>query len=254
MRLLSYNIHKGIGGRDRRYRLERVIEVIEEENPDLICLQEVDRHVRRSGYDDQPKRLAAWFHPAVELFQFNHKVRAGGYGNLVLSRWPMLSKHQVSLRRGRRKNRGAQMIVVATPEGPLHLVNWHLGLAEAERHWQVEHLLAHHLFREAAHLPTLIAGDTNDWRNTLGHGPFARHGFAEVTWPPSRFRTFPAYLAIGALDKAFIRGAILVRHARVVRTALAKRASDHLPLVVDFHLDAAAHPPAAHAHPQHGHH
>ena len=47
MRLLSYNIHKGIGGRDRRYDIQRVIEVIEEENPDLICLQEVDHHVRR---------------------------------------------------------------------------------------------------------------------------------------------------------------------------------------------------------------
>ena len=47
MRLLSYNIHKGIGGRDRRYRLERIIAVIEHENPDLICLQEVDQNVRR---------------------------------------------------------------------------------------------------------------------------------------------------------------------------------------------------------------
>ena len=55
MRLLSYNIHKGIGGRDRRYRLERIIGVIEEENPDLICLQEVDRNVRRSRFDDQPR-------------------------------------------------------------------------------------------------------------------------------------------------------------------------------------------------------
>ncbi len=45
MRLLSYNIHKGIGGRDRRYRLERIVDVIESENPDFICLQEVDRHV-----------------------------------------------------------------------------------------------------------------------------------------------------------------------------------------------------------------
>ena len=35
MRMLSYNIHKGIGGRDRRYRLERIIRVIEDENPDL---------------------------------------------------------------------------------------------------------------------------------------------------------------------------------------------------------------------------
>ena len=60
------------------------------------------------------------------------------------------------------------MVVVDTPEGPLHLVNWHLGLSEKERRWQADHLLAHALFREAAHLPTLIAGDYNDWRNALG--------------------------------------------------------------------------------------
>ncbi|MFN5756450.1 MAG: endonuclease/exonuclease/phosphatase family protein, partial [Planctomycetia bacterium] len=48
MRLLSWNIHKGIGGRDRRYSLARIIDCIEAENPDIICLQEVDRLVRRS--------------------------------------------------------------------------------------------------------------------------------------------------------------------------------------------------------------
>ena len=52
MRILSYNIHKGIGGRDRRYRLERVLEVIAREEPDVVCLQEVDRHVRRSRFDE----------------------------------------------------------------------------------------------------------------------------------------------------------------------------------------------------------
>ena len=49
MRLLSWNIHKGIGGRDRRYSLARIIDAIEAENPDLICLQEVDRLVRRAA-------------------------------------------------------------------------------------------------------------------------------------------------------------------------------------------------------------
>jgi len=49
-------------------------------------------------------------------------------------------------------------------------------------------------------------------------------------------RSFPAYLAIGSPDKAYYRGDILIRTARIVRTPLAKRASDHLPLVVDFHL------------------
>ena len=61
MRLLSYNIHKGIGGRDRRYDLQRIIGVIEEENPDLICLQEVDHKVRRCRFHDQPRLLANHF-------------------------------------------------------------------------------------------------------------------------------------------------------------------------------------------------
>ena len=58
MRLLSYNIHKGIGGRDRRYRLDRIIHVIQAEDPDFICLQEVDRHLARSRHDDQPHKLS----------------------------------------------------------------------------------------------------------------------------------------------------------------------------------------------------
>jgi len=123
MRVLSYNIHKGIGGRDRRYRIERIIRVIEEENPDLICLQEVDRNVRRTRFDDQPGRLSEVLH-AVSLFQLNVHLKAGGYGNLILSRWPFRGHHQISLRRARRKPRGAQLVVVETPEGELHLVNW----------------------------------------------------------------------------------------------------------------------------------
>lgn len=239
MRLLSYNIHKGIGGRDRRYRLERVIGVIEEENPDLVCLQEVDHNVRRSRFHDQPKLLAEHFHAADWLTQTNVKLKNGGYGNLLLSRWPLTARHQISLRLNTKKPRGAQIAVIDTPEGALHLVHWHLGLAEAERHWQVNHLLDHALFRESSALPTLIVGDTNDWRNTLAGGPFARHGFTQVTTPISRFRSFPAYFPMGSLDKTFYRGHLTIRAARVVRTALARCASDHLPLVVDFHLSEA---------------
>jgi endonuclease/exonuclease/phosphatase family metal-dependent hydrolase len=240
MRLLSYNIHKGIGGRDRRYRLERVIGVIEQENPDLICLQEVDRHVRRTRHDDQPRKLIEAFHAAAHLYQLNVRHKSGGYGNLVLSRWPIRRHHHISLRLRRRKPRGAQMAVVETPEGPIHLVHWHLGLAERERHWQVRHLLDHTLFWESAHLPTVIVGDFNDWRNTLGKKLFLKQGFMEVTAPRSRFRSFPAYLPVASLDKAFIRGPLDVRHARIARSRLARDASDHLPLVVDFHLNHRA--------------
>lgn len=236
MRLLSYNIHKGIGGRDRRYRLERVIDVIQREEPDLICLQEVDRNVRRSRFDNQPKLLAERFDSADSAFQLNVHLKTGGYGNLVLSRWPFLSRHHVSLRLKQKKPRGAQILVVDTPEGPLHLVNWHLGLADRERRWQVDHLFSHHLFREAEELPTIIIGDYNDWRNKLANGLFSGRGFEQVTTPISRFRSFPAYMPLGSLDKAYFRGEVRIEHARVVRSKLAKQASDHLPLVVDFRL------------------
>jgi endonuclease/exonuclease/phosphatase family metal-dependent hydrolase len=148
--------------------------------------------------------------------------------------------HLVALRHGRRKPRGAQLVVVETPEGPLHLVHSHLGLAERERHWQVGHLLEHPLFRQSATLPTIVIGDLNDWRNTLARGPFARHDFHQVTAPRTRFRSFPAYFPVVSLDKAFWRGSIAVRHARIVHSPLARRASDHLPLVVDFHLRGSA--------------
>lgn len=237
MRLLSYNIHKGIGGSDRRYKLDRVIDVLRHEHADLLCLQEVDFNVKRSRFDDQPNILVDRLQLNAALFQLNVPHREGGYGNLLLSRWPFRVQNNVSLRLGRRKPRGAQLVVVDTPEGPLHLVNWHLGLAEKERHWQAGHLLEHALFRESAHLPTLIAGDFNDWRNTLSKHRFQPHRFEQVSDPVKRFRSFPAFFAMASLDKVYRRGPVYIRHAAIVRNNYTRRASDHLPLVVDFSID-----------------
>ncbi len=237
MRLLSYNIHKGIGGRDRRYGLDRIIQVIQHERPDVVCLQEVDQNVARTDHDDQPAELARALEAQASLFQLNVRLRSGGYGNLLLSRWPFLSAHQISLRRGFRKPRGAQLAVIETPAGPIQLVHWHLGLAERERHWQVRRLLEHSAFRQSAQLPTLIVGDFNDWLNTLARGPFARHGFIQATAPRQRFRSFPAYWPVVSLDKAFVRGPLEVEQARIVHSRLARDASDHLPLLIEVKIN-----------------
>ena len=237
MRLISYNIHKGIGGRDRLYRLQRVIDVLCSQNPDIVLLQEVDRNVRRSGFDDQPALLAEALGFAPGAYQFNHRVGTGGYGNLVIARWPMAKRHNISLRMKGRKNRRAQIVVVETPDGPLRLVNWHLGLSERERQVQVQRLLGHVRYNEYSGLPTLLVGDTNDWRNTLHTGAFAGQGLFQITAPPSRFRTFPAYMPVGALDKGFHCGRIRIEQARVVKTPLARRASDHLPLLIEAAID-----------------
>jgi endonuclease/exonuclease/phosphatase family metal-dependent hydrolase len=250
MRLLTYNIHKGIGGADRRYRLERIVQAIAAEEPDFVCLQEVDRNVRRTEYDDQPRLLADQLGAEAHLFQLNVPIHNGGYGNLLLSRWPFQRRHQVSLRHGEKKPRGAQMVVVDTPEGALHLVNWHLGLREKERRWQADHLLAHALFRESWQLPTMIVGDYNDWRNVLGPHSFDCHGFAQATDPVAQYRSFPAFWPIASLDKVYHRGPLKVSEVRVVNHKLTRRASDHLPLVVDFHLIKP--PPKHHAHTHRG--
>lgn len=235
MRLLSWNIHKGIGGRDRRYSLQRIIDCIDHERPDLVCLQEVDRLVGRSDFDDQPRLLGQSLN-LQSTFQANVPVSNGTYGNLILSRWAVGSTHRISLKRGIRKSRGAQLIHVETPEGVLHLVNTHLGLDEKERHWQIDFLLDHELFQSSSVMPTFIAGDFNDWRNTLAEQSLANHGFQQVTSPPSEYRSFPSWLPVGGLDKVFVRGEVTTERVKVVRTSLARVASDHLPIVVDFSL------------------
>ena len=248
MRLLSYNIHKGVGN-DRRYRFERIVQVIRAESPDVVCLQEVDYNVSRTGYDDQPRLLVERLRAESYAYQLNVPRKEGGYGNLVLSRWPFRSRHHVSLRLRKKKPRGAQLVVVETPQGPLHVVNWHLGLREKERHWQAHHLLHHESFRASAHLPTVIAGDYNDWRNTLDGLIFSQHRFQQATSPLKQFRSFPSFLTLTALDKLFYRGGVTVEEARIVRTRQAKWASDHLPLVADLQLAPVHHhhPVAAHA-------
>lgn len=86
----------------------------------------------------------------------------------------------------------------------------------------------------------MIVGDFNDWRNQLSKGQLEPKGFTQITRPPSRFRSFPAYMPMGALDKAFIKGEFHIHEARIVKRPITHIASDHLPLVIDFHLKPPA--------------
>jgi endonuclease/exonuclease/phosphatase family metal-dependent hydrolase len=239
MRVISYNIHKGIGGRDRRYRLERIIDVLSHEQPDIVCLQEVDRHVRRSRFDDQPHILAERLELPHALYQPNVPLIHGWYGNLILSRWPLVERHQLSLRLKTKKPRGAQLALVDSPEGRFLLGHFHLGLGEAERIWQMRHLLTNHLYRKLSHWPTLLIGDTNDWRNQLLKCTLEQFQLIQVTAPISRFRTFPAWLPLGSLDKAYLGGPWRVQNAHVGQSKLARAASDHLPLILELSLEPA---------------
>ncbi|HTA88512.1 MAG TPA: endonuclease/exonuclease/phosphatase family protein [Polyangiaceae bacterium] len=237
---MSWNIHKGIGGVDRRYRLDRVVELLTSLSPDVALLQEVAEDMPRSHFHHQPSALAEALGMPHVAFGPEHRFRMGGYGNAILSRWPLSDPSRIDLTIGSKKKRGA-MTARAHVKTDQHtrsvvLVNMHLGLVGSERGLQLERFLASHPF---AHLqrktPIVLGGDLNDLWGSLGPRYLVPAGFARCG---SLINTFPAALPMRPLDGVFVRGEVQARHISVPRSKLAKQASDHLPLVADLDLIA----------------
>ena len=57
LRVMTYNIHVGVG-MDKQLDLERIADVIKQQHPDLVGLQEVDRGVTRTKGIDEIAELA----------------------------------------------------------------------------------------------------------------------------------------------------------------------------------------------------
>jgi endonuclease/exonuclease/phosphatase family metal-dependent hydrolase len=245
LRLLVWNIHKGIGGVDRRYAPERIATVIRHHRPDLALLQEVDAGVPRSRRDIQPEFFAQQLGFAHHAFGPNVELMEGCYGNATLSHYPIKICSNIDLTFSVKKARGALFTELLVPVNGHHfrvrVFNTHLGLSGVERRWQIKRLLEspplQHLDRRSR---VILAGDTNDWANVLPTGRLARAGFECITGHGRRaLRTFPALSPLGALDKMFLRGPLRSVHAMRSRLALARSASDHLPLIVDLDLEPA---------------
>jgi endonuclease/exonuclease/phosphatase family metal-dependent hydrolase len=137
-----------------------------------------------------------------------------------------------------KKRRGAMVtscrIPGRTETHRVVLVNVHLGLSGIERRMQLRRLLkAECLTHVRRSTPLVIAGDYNDVWSSLGWLVMRKDGFIAAG---KRIRTFPAAMPLRALDRVFYRGEIRAIHTFAGRTETARRASDHLPLVVDFEL------------------
>lgn len=238
--VLSWNIHKCIGGVDRRYRPERVIEVAQHHQPDFLLLQEVDEGARRSRYHRQVDMLGDALGMRHRLFYVTHRLRRreGQYGNAILSHWPLYDDHHIDLTIGTRKRRGAiyakSRVRVRGRTRTVALYNLHLGLAGSERSRQLETFLESHPF-QGLHdrTPVVFGGDLNDLYGTLGPKLLEPAGFRRAG---TRARTFPAWAPVRPLDALFVRGEIEVQDCRPSRMALARTASDHRPLVAHLRV------------------
>ena len=89
LRVLTYNIHHG-EGRDGRFDLPRLADVMKSAEPDLVALQEVDERTERADGVDQLAELERLTDMHGE-FGKAMGYRGGSYGVAVLSRWPLLS-------------------------------------------------------------------------------------------------------------------------------------------------------------------
>ncbi|MBK8012179.1 MAG: endonuclease/exonuclease/phosphatase family protein [Deltaproteobacteria bacterium] len=241
LRVLTYNIHKCIGGRDRRYDPRRIRDVILHHEPDIVFLQEVDDDVSRSNGDRQFELLGELLGFRHRIWFPNVRVQGGGrYGNAILSRYPLSQAENVDLTVPPKKRRSAlhARIRIRAHKGrrsqTLHAFNLHLGLSGFERKLQLRRLLNEApLAHLNARTPIIVAGDLNDVWGTLGPRLLAPAGFQG---PRAPVFTFPAFAPIRALDGIFTRGEIIVERLHRSKLGAAKSASDHLPLIAELKL------------------
>lgn len=239
-RLVTYNIHKGIGGVDRRYRPERVIEVLAHCRADIILLQEVDDGVPRSRRHRQVDSLGDALELPYRTYQRNVALTEGHYGNAILSRFPLLDEHHLELTIPPRKRRRGLAVHCRLPvDGHTRSVlvfNFHLGLAAFERRMQLRRFLASDILRRTHRNTAVVAaGDMNDVWGNLGRQIMEPAGFRTT----GAMKTFPAILPMRPLDRIYFRGGIDLERGFVSRTQVARQASDHLPLLAEFTLHAS---------------
>ncbi len=242
-RVVTYNIHKGIGGIDRRYQLERVIETLRHCHADMVCLQEVDDGVPRSKHDSQAQVLSEALALPHFAYQHNVKLKHGAYGNAILSRFPLADITHVDLTIPLKKRRRALLAHCRIPvDGHRRTVlvaSLHLGLAGFERQIQLQRLLQHPLLKHTTSRSSiLLCGDYNDVWGRLGKRIMLPAGYRSVS---RSTRTFPAVMPMRPLDRIFYRGTLHLHHAFASHTKIARQASDHLPLVAEFEFDSPAH-------------
>jgi endonuclease/exonuclease/phosphatase family metal-dependent hydrolase len=239
LRLITWNIHKGVGGIDRRYKPERIVETLGRYAPDVVHMQEVTDGVPRCHRHRQIDLIGDALNLPFRAYQPNVRLSEGSYGNAILSRFPLHDIQDIDLKVPLKKRRRAQVARCRAHLENGHsrtiiLVNLHLGLAEFERRIQLRRVLEFAAVKRAHHgTPLIVAGDLNDVLARAGRQALQPVGFRSGC---DTMKTFPAFMPLRALDQIHFRGQLALDRCVACPTPLASWASDHLPLIADFNL------------------
>lgn len=244
LRVMVFNIAAGHGD------LDRIIGEIDSARPDIVGLQEVDKHwSARSGWADQPALLAealgmeVFYAPIYRIPHPEEGRPVREYGLAFLSRLPILESHNHPLTRHSTQQAGAEPepkpgfpeIAVRFGGQTVRIFNTHLDFRADPRvrRIQVGETLAR---LERIDGPVILMGDLNATPEKEELQPlFARLPDAWDEEKRGPGHTFPAREPDRRIDYLLASDHFEVKHAKVIAT----EASDHLPLVFDLALRPA---------------
>jgi endonuclease/exonuclease/phosphatase family metal-dependent hydrolase len=225
LRVASYNIHRAIGT-DRRRDVGRIGAVIGELGADIIGLQEVDWH------DDVHWQVEYLTHlPGYQAVTgANIRDHRGEYGNLLLTRPAVHEVRRIDLSMTRREPRGAIDADVDYGGKRLRVLVTHFGLRICERWRQAVRL--RQALSERPDGATVLLGDFNDW----SPGSLSLRPLLGMCRQSGAAATYPSRRPLFALDRILVRGLPPPSGFRAHASALARQASDHLPVIAQIHV------------------
>jgi endonuclease/exonuclease/phosphatase family metal-dependent hydrolase len=227
-RIMSYNIHHA-EGTDGIVDLDRVVELIRESAPDVVCLQEVDRNLPRTGKADFPAELARKLNMHV-VFESNYAFDGGEYGNATLSKFPIVSSANNPLPRMEgREPRGCLRTTIGVGGGMVDVLNTHFGLVGDERKQQAAAVLG----LLTGDRPAILAGDLNEPAHAAALQTLTMR--LRDTLPGSSDKSIPGKEGSGnRIDFILLTEGLETLSSHIVSTPLAEKASDHFPVVAEI--------------------
>jgi endonuclease/exonuclease/phosphatase family metal-dependent hydrolase len=227
--LTTYNIHHA-AGMDQRVDVPRIADVLRASDAQVVCLQEVDELVIRSGRKRQAAILGSLLGMEASFGPTLRWPMGARYGNAILSALPVNSMREHFLP-SKAEQRGLLETRLETPQGEIAVFCTHWGLTAEDRAAQAARVVE---ILKACDVPALIAGDFNETAGGAALALLRQAGLSELS-PTAP--TIPSTAPDRQIDFVFGTSQWRAIRGHVVPTL----ASDHLPVVVELELlsDAA---------------
>lgn len=232
LRFLCFNIHGGYS-RDGLRDLRRVHDLMEAYDIDIGAFQEMETRPSRGGKRTDVDTLADSGRP-YHLPGPTLKEGEGWYGNLIVSRYPILRARAHTMEATYDvEPRNAIDALIDTQHGKIRLLNTHLSLSPLERRTEVPRLieLVNEVEDEEKY-PVFLMGDINEWY------PQARllRFLDSKMIPIPTDATFPAFFPFLKLDRAWQDAGHIRTRATVLSGKGISVLSDHLPVMIEAFL------------------